>query len=48
MEILFSHKFFRCDLSILPQKRVSRSLKDGLPLEKWGLAGFKQLMWLSG
>jgi hypothetical protein len=34
MKILFSHKFFRCDISILPQKRASRNSKDCLPLEK--------------
>ncbi len=41
MEILFSRKFLRCDLSILPQKRASRNLRDCLPLDKWGLTGFK-------
>ncbi len=40
-EILFSHKFLRCDLGILPQKRAFRNLKDCLPLEEWGLTGFK-------
>ncbi len=41
MEILFSHKFLRCDLSILPQKRASRNFKHYLPLEERGLIGFK-------
>ncbi len=43
MEILFSHKFLRCDLDlgVLPKKCASRNLKDCLPLEEWGLIGFK-------
>jgi hypothetical protein len=40
IEIIFSHKFLRCDLIALPQKYASRNLKDCLPLEEWGLHGF--------